>query len=180
MEAALFVACSTGMPSIDRLVTITGTIVRAPTVMNVRIGTPFSHLIAECGGLVDPIAKIVAGGPMMGVAQYSTDVPVTKTVSCLFLMSEKEAKPLRLTNCIHCGKCMRGCPMRLIPCYLNSYSDSQELEQLEGLNIDDCIECGACNYVCPARLPMLQKFKMMKMELAKQRQAASERHKGVQ
>ena len=178
--AALYHAYKTGLPSVSRLVTVTGSIVPHPCVMEVPVGTPFSHLIAQCGELKEPFAKLVSGGPMMGIAQYTAEVPVIKTVSCVLLMSAAEAAAQRRTNCIHCGKCMRGCPMRLTPCYLNYYSDARDLDTLEELNLDNCIECGVCNYNCPARLPMLQKFKLMKVELAKRRRELIEKQRGMQ
>lgn len=178
--ATLYRAYTTGLPSISRYVTVTGSIVPQPTVFEAPLGTPFSHLIAQCGEPTQPCAKLISGGPMMGTAQYSAQVPTTKTVSCILLMGDGEAEALRMTNCIHCGKCMRGCPMRLTPCYLNYYSDARDLDTLEELNLDNCIECGVCVYNCPARLPMLQKFKLMKLELAKRRRELQQKQRGMQ
>lgn len=176
--AALYDACKEGMPLVERFVTVTGSIVQTPAVYSVRIGTPFSHLISRCGILTDSVAKIVSGGSMMGIAQFSQEAPVIKTVTCLLLMSEAEARLDRSTNCIRCGRCTRVCPMRLNPCLLNFYADAKNYEELEAQCVDSCVECGSCSYCCPARLPLLQKIKLMKFELTKHRQSIRMRQRG--
>ena len=175
--AALYRACRSHLPLISRNVTVAGSVVARPGVLSVRLGTPFEALMEHCG-LTAPYAKLLSGGPMMGKAQHTAKVPVIKTVSGLVLRSEREARSQRSTNCIRCGKCMQACPMLLSPCYLNFYSDLGNLAELERLNIDNCIECGVCSYSCPAKLPLVQKFRLSKLELSKQRRAAKERKEG--
>lgn len=175
--AALYRACKNHRPLISRNVTVAGSVVARPRVLNVRLGTPFQALIDHCG-VTAPYAKLLSGGPMMGKAQYTTSAPVIKTVSGLLLLSEQEVQGDRQTNCIRCGRCMRACPMLLSPCYLNFYCDLGNLAELERLNIDNCIECGVCTYSCPAKLPLVQKFRLSKLELGKQRRAARERKEG--
>ena len=175
--AALYRACRSHLPLISRNVTVAGSVVARPGVLSVRLGTPFEALMEHCG-LTAPYAKLLSGGPMMGKAQHTAKVPVIKTVSGLVLLSEREARSQRSTNCIRCGKCMQACPMLLSPCYLNFYSDLGNLAELERLNIDNCIECGVCSYSCPAKLPLVQKFRLSKLELSKQRRAAKERKEG--
>ena len=175
--AALYRACKNHRPLISRNVTVAGSVVARPRVLNVRLGTPFQALIDHCG-VTAPYAKLLSGGPMMGKAQYTTSAPVIKTVSGLLLLSEQEVQGDRQTNCIRCGRCMRACPMLLSPCYLNFYCDLGNLAELERLNIDNCIECGVCTYSCPAKLPLVQKFRLSNLELGKQRRAARERKEG--
>ena len=174
---ALYRACRSHLPLISRNVTVAGSVVARPGVLSVRLGTPFEALMEHCG-LTAPYAKLLSGGPMMGKAQHTAKVPIIKTVSGLVLLSEREARSQRSTNCIRCGKCMQACPMLLSPCYLNFYSDLGNLAELERLNIDNCIECGVCSYSCPAKLPLVQKFRLSKLELSKQRRAAKERKEG--
>ncbi|NLT58586.1 MAG: electron transport complex subunit RsxC [Clostridiales bacterium] len=177
--AALFEAATTGRPLTSRYITVAGSMLEAARVVEAPIGTPIAHLLAHCGPLREAPRKIVLGGPMMGVAQHTLDTPIIKTSSALLLYTEREAEALRGTSCIHCGKCMQGCPMRLSPCYLNIYADSRDYAMLEKFDLGNCIECGVCSYNCPARLPLLQKFRLMKAELAANKRALAEKREGA-
>ena len=172
--AALYAFCAEGRPLISRNVTVAGSAVERPAVLNVRLGTPFETLLEHCGVQV-PYGKLISGGPMMGKAQYTAKVPVIKTVSGILVYSKKDSAIASQGNCIHCGRCVRACPMQLAPLYLNFYSDRNQLEDLERLHLDGCIECGVCTWSCPAGIPLVQKFRLGKMELAKQRRAAKMR-----
>ena len=170
---ALYRAWKYGTPLYERVVTVTGKIVVEPKVLLCRIGTPFQYAIDYCSGLSVEPGKVIMGGPMMGQAQYTTEVPIIKTTSGILVLSKEEAQLPPSTNCIRCGKCLRTCPTRLLPCYLNMYSDMDNLEELDKLGIDNCIECGACTYVCPARLPLTQKFRLYKAKLGEARRNAA-------
>ncbi len=172
--AALYDFCVEGRPLISRNVTVTGDTIERPAVLQVRLGTPFETLLEHCG-LQDSCSKLISGGPMMGKAQYTAKVPVIKTVSGILANCTNGPAADSSTNCIHCGRCVRACPMQLAPLYLNFYSDMDQLEDLERLHLDTCIECGACTWSCPAGIPLVQKFRLGKLELAKQRRAAKMR-----
>lgn len=164
--AAVYKAVYTGEPVIRRIVTVTGEAVREPKNLIVRIGTPFAEVVEAAGGLTDDVWKVLAGGPMMGVAQADLDVPVikgTNAVLCLSQAQNGEASgPL---SCIRCGKCLTVCPMNLQPLYLYRYEGVGDLEALKRLNLTDCIECGCCAYACPGKLPLVERFRAGKREL---------------
>ena len=170
---ALYRAWKFGTPLYERVVTVTGKIVCEPKVLLCRVGTPFQSAVDYCAGLSEDAGKVIMGGPMMGQAQHTTEVPIIKTTSGILILSKEEAVPPPITNCIRCGKCLRTCPTRLLPCYLNMYSDLDNLEELDKLGIDNCVECGACTYVCPARVPLTQKFRLKKAQLMESRRAAA-------
>jgi electron transport complex protein RnfC len=130
----------------------------------VKLGTLVNEVIDYCGGMVGEPGKVILGGPMMGVAQYTTTVPVTKaTTGILVLRAETifRAESPSFT-CIRCGRCVKNCPMDLMPYLMGSYSDSGMWEELEKLNIDDCVECGCCAYICPTKNPLVQLIKVGK------------------
>jgi electron transport complex protein RnfC len=160
---------STGMPLVERVVTVTGSIVKEPSNLMTRLGTSFSDLIEACDWFTEPPAKVLMGGPMMGLAQYTLDVPVIKGTSGILALSKSEvgfevpAEP----SCIRCGRCVDACPMNLIPTYLASYANAGKWLELQRFNINDCIECGCCNYACPTKNPIVQLVKTGKAELAR-------------
>lgn len=155
--AAVYQAVYEGMPLVRRIVTVTGEGVKEPQNMLVPIGTPFSVLVEAAGGLTEEADKVIAGGPMMGKAQESLDVPVVKgTGAILCLTKEKEVKH---TACIRCGKCLAVCPVNLQPLYLYRYGKTKNLAMLEQYHLMDCMECGCCAYTCPAKLPLVEAFR---------------------
>lgn len=163
---AVYRAAHRGQPVIRRIVTITGEGVRKPCNLLVRIGTPFSELIEAAGGLTDDVWKVVAGGPMMGVAQPDLDVPVVKGTNAILCLSKaQDGETGKQTSCIRCGKCVSVCPMRLQPLYLYRYQGAGDLEALKRLNLTDCMECGSCAYACPAKLPLVERFRAGKQAL---------------
>jgi electron transport complex protein RnfC len=169
---------STGMPLVERVVTVTGSVVKEPSNLRVRLGTAFSDVLEACGWFTEPPAKVLMGGPMMGLAQYTLDVPVIKGTSGILALSSKDvgyALPAE-PSCIRCGRCVDVCPMNLIPTYLASYAHAGKWESLQGFNIDDCIECGCCTYTCPTRNPIVQLIKTGKAQLARMK-AREERRK---
>lgn len=160
---------STGMPLVERVVTVTGSIVGEPSNLRVRLGTSFSDVIEACGWFTEPPAKVLMGGPMMGLAQHTLDVPVVKGTSGILVLSKEEvgyAVPAQ-PSCIRCGRCVDACPLNLIPTYLASYANAGKWEDLYRFNINDCIECGCCTYACPTKNPIVQLIKTGKAELAR-------------
>ncbi len=160
---------STGMPLVERVVTVTGSIIKEPSNLLARLGTSFSDLIEACGWFTEPPAKVLMGGPMMGLAQYTLDVPVIKGTSGILVLSKSEVGyeiPAE-SSCIRCGRCVDACPMNLIPTYLASYANAGKWQELPRFNINDCIECGCCTYTCPTKNPIVQLVKTGKAELTR-------------
>lgn len=159
---AVYEAVQKHKPLIERVVTITGKSLANPSNYLVRIGTPVQNLIDAAGGLPEDTGKIISGGPMMGKAISTTDVPVTKGTSGVLIMPEKEAKREQMKNCIRCTRCVTVCPMGLEPYFLMTVSDKQVWDKAEANNIMDCIECGSCSYTCPADRPLLDYIRLGK------------------
>jgi electron transport complex protein RnfC len=164
--AAVAAALRTGMPLIERVVTVTGSPVREPANLRVRLGTSFRELIEQCGGLSEKPAKIIAGGPMMGIAQSSDEVPVIKGTSGILVMSEHDTVLDEPTNCIRCGRCVEACPMFLMPLYIRMYAEAGRWDLAARYSPANCMECGSCAYECPARIPLVQWIKIAKAEIA--------------
>jgi electron transport complex protein RnfC len=118
----------------------------------------------------DETGKVISGGPMMGVAQYSLDVSVTKGTSGMVLLTQDEIPQFISDACIRCGRCVSACPMKLVPSALSIFTERMDFEQADEYNVNDCIECGCCAYVCPSRRPMVHHFKRAKAEIRKMKQ----------
>ncbi len=148
-------------PLIDRVVTVTGTGIKDPKNLLVRIGTKFRDVIDFCGGLSGEPGKIIAGGPMMGIAQYTLDVPVVKGTSGILVLNDPEVFTEEY-NCIRCGRCVDICPTCLFPYAIYRNVRHKKWDAIKKYNVFDCMECGACAYVCPARLNLVQSVKIAK------------------
>ncbi|MFP4525138.1 MAG: electron transport complex subunit RsxC [Bacteroidales bacterium] len=156
---AVYEAVQKNKPLFERVVTVTGKSVVKPSNFLVRIGTPVSELIEAAGGLPEDTGKVVSGGPMMGKALNSLDVPVVKGMSGLLIFSEKEAHRQTEMNCIRCAKCLTVCPMHLEPYLLKKLAQLEYFEEAEQNAIMDCIECGSCGFTCPSHIPLLDYIK---------------------
>jgi len=152
---AVYEAVQKNKPLIERVVTVTGKSVKNPCNLMTRIGTPVSELIEKAGGLPEDTGKVINGGPMMGKALNSLDVPVVKGTSGILIMNNKEAKRCTVQNCIRCGKCVTVCPMGLEPYLLAAQSETAMFDDAEQSHIMDCIECGSCQFTCPSSRPLL-------------------------
>lgn len=155
----------TGMPLVEKCVTVDGSAVNEPANVIAPIGTPIENLFEVCGGLKCEPAKILYGGPMMGIAVPSADTPVLKMTNAVIAMDEKEAAPPKTTPCINCGNCLNHCPFKLDPKGIMHAYNIDDAEALEALNVDLCMECGCCSYVCPAKRPLVQTNKIAKIKL---------------
>ncbi|MBN3034571.1 MAG: electron transport complex subunit RsxC [Bacteroidales bacterium] len=152
---AVYEAVQKNKPLFERVVTVTGKTVKNPSNFMVRIGTPVSHLISSAGGVLEETGKIIAGGPMMGKALTSLDVPVIKGTSGILLIRSDESRRVEQNTCIRCGRCISACPMGLEPWLLGKLISHQEYERAEKERIMDCMECGSCHFICPAGIPLL-------------------------
>lgn len=145
-----------GKPLIERLVTVTGDAITNPSNMLVKIGTNYQELIDEAGGFSSEPAKIIAGGPMMGKAIYSTDIPITKSSSAILCMTKDEVAEYEPSACIRCGRCVSVCPGRVMPNKLATLAEQNNIEEFLKYNGMECCECGCCSYVCPAKRHLTQ------------------------
>lgn len=167
--AAVAAAFKTGMPAIEKNVTVSGDAVSRPSNFRVRTGIPVSFLIEQAGGFKEQPQKVISGGPMMGITQYNIDYPVTKTTSSVLLLANTPETYNADNPCIRCGKCVEHCPMRLMPLKLADAAKKDDTEAAEKYNILECIECGLCSYICPANKNLLQYIRMIKPEVMKKR-----------
>ena len=174
--AAIYDAVYAGMPLVRRAVTVTGGAIAHPSNFIAPIGTPFSELIEAAGGFACTPYKILCGGPMMGLAQYTIDAMTIKGCNAITCLSEKDRRGQAAQHCIRCGKCVENCPMHLMPLFMHKASAAGKLERLKELHVADCIECGCCAYGCPAGIPLVQSFRTAKRMLrdaaAREKEAA--------
>ena len=152
---AIYEAVMKNKPLFERVVTVTGKSVAHPSNFLTRLGTPMSQLIEKAGGMPEDTGKVIGGGPMMGKALLTTEVPVCKGSSGILLMTEKEASRREESPCIRCSKCVSACPMGLEPYLLQKLSEYSDWERAEKEQIMTCIECGSCQFTCPSHRPLL-------------------------
>ncbi len=156
-----------GKPLIERVVTVTGNSVGKPGNFLARIGTSVQSLVDQAGGTVGTVGKLIMGGPMMGLAQSSFDIPVIKGTSGILIMQEQGEMHETYLPCIKCSFCVQACPVHLIPSRLSIIAEAQNWKKAEEFGVNDCIECGCCTYVCPSKRPIVQFIKTTKMKLRK-------------
>jgi len=168
--AAIYRACRYGEPLTERVTTVTGAGVVSPRNFLARIGTSFGELIEACGGFQGEMGSVINGGPMMGIAVHSLDVPIIKGTSGILVLAKAEIPTGEFEPCIRCGMCVRGCPVQLVPSALSDYGETRMLAELESYNIFDCIECGSCSYVCPSKRPIVQFIRYGKKEILAERE----------
>ena len=152
---AVYQAVQKNKPLIERVVTVTGKSLANPSNLLVRIGTPIQQLIDACGGLPEDTGKVISGGPMMGKAVATTEIPTTKGTSGITIMNQKDARRGEVQPCIRCAKCVAACPMGLEPYLLAQLAEHGEFEREINEQIMDCLSCGACQFTCPANRPLL-------------------------
>lgn len=167
---AIYNAIYSGRPLYERIVTVSGDAVTKPCNYKVRTGMLYSEIIAYNGGFKSEPAKIISGGPMMGMALFDIEVPVTKSSSAILGFLKDDVSSAKETNCINCGRCMEACPSGLWPSKLEECSINGDEESFLHYNGMECVECGSCSFVCPAKKQLCQAIKSMrKVQLAKAR-----------
>ena len=164
----------TGMPLVEKCVTVDGSAVQNPQNVIVPIGTPLRDVFEFCGGFKAEPGKVLYGGPMMGIAVPNLDVPVLKNTNALVALDEKEAAPAKTTACIRCGACANHCPFKLNPAAIAKAYKNDDMETLAELRVDICMECGCCSFICPANRPLVQTNKLAKAALREAAQKAKE------
>ena len=163
---AVYEAVQKNKPLVERVVTITGKDVKNPLNLLVRIGTPVNALIEASGGIPENTGKVISGGPMMGKALNSIDIPVAKGTSGILLIPNEEAKRGNVKVCIRCSKCVDVCPMGLEAYLLMTLTQKEIYDRLEEDKVMDCIECGSCSFVCPSDRPLLDYIRLGKKTVA--------------
>ena len=169
---AIYRAVCESTPLMRRVVTVTGDAVNKPRNVIVKTGTLYSELLEYVDGFKCQPEKVISGGPMMGQAQTSLDVPVTKISSALLCMEKDPVSQYESTHCIRCGRCVAACPSRLVPQKLYECSSRGDIDTFAKLNGMECFECGACTYVCPAKLRLTQAFKQSRRAVQDARRKA--------
>ncbi len=163
----------TGLPLIERVVTVTGPGVRRPSNLIVPVGSKLRELLEFCGGLRKDATEIVFGGPMMGASQPDLDAPIIKGTTGVVVLTEKESRRRRTYPCIRCGSCLDACPVFVNPSLLGLLAQAGRFEEMEEANLADCMLCGCCSYVCPSNIPLSQMFALAKAGAKRRKQQAA-------
>lgn len=154
-----------GKPLISRVVTVTGDAINEPGNFEVRFGTNIKEVIEAAGGFKKEPEKVIAGGPMMGIALFDLDVPTVKTTSGLLCILQDEVSRSNTSNCINCGRCLQVCPSRIMPTKLAKFSERGDRENFLKYDGMECCECGCCSYICPSKLNLAQSIKTMRKDV---------------
>ncbi len=160
--AAVNDAVRRGIPLIERVATVSGAAIVEPKNLRIKIGQPLSKLVEFCGGIKGELGKVIQGGPMMGMAAVSLDIPATRGTSGLLLFAEDQVLKEPEGPCVRCGNCVRACPSFILPTDIAYMARKGLVDEAEKLNAMDCIECGCCTYICPARIPLIQSLRQAK------------------
>jgi electron transport complex protein RnfC len=176
---AVHEAVSLGRPLTRRVVTLTGTPVSHPGNFQARIGTLVSAILDEAGGCSSDVAKVISGGPMMGIAQFTLDVPVIKGMSGMLFLGPDEIDVHPPDPCLRCARCVAACPMKLLPTTIEKYVEAEQFDNAVEVGVLDCIECGSCAYVCPSRRRLVHNFKYGKYIANERKKAAAAKGSGA-
>lgn len=167
--AAVYEAVALNKPLISRVVTVTGNGVRKPVNVLARIGDSFASLVEKAGGYTEKAAKLINGGPMMGIAQSTDTIPVQKGTSCILVLDESQINLGEQEPCISCGRCVEVCPMNLMPTMIARLVEFDRFGDAQRYGAMDCIECGSCSYICPAKRKLVESIKFGKSVIARLR-----------
>lgn len=169
--AAIGEAVTLGKPLYERVTTVTGTPIVNPGNWRLKTGTLYKDAVRLAGGVNQDPAKIISGGPMMGMSVYSLDIPVMKNTSGILMLAPEEVVQYESNPCIRCGRCNDNCPMGMMPGILSAQIENLRYELAEEWHVADCIECGCCSYGCPAHRPLVQHMRRAKAEVMAKRKA---------
>lgn len=169
---AVYNAVCKQTPLVRKIITVTGDAVADPCNFSVKLGTDYRELVEAAGGFAKEPQKVISGGPMMGQALFSLNLPVTKTSSALTCFTKDMVAAQEPTPCIRCGRCVEVCPSRIVPTMMMDAALRDDLEAFERIYGMECMECGSCTYVCPARRPLTQAFKDMRKQVMANRKKA--------
>ncbi len=170
--AAIAEVFETGLPLIERIVTVSGHGLRRPANLIVPVGTKLRDLLAFCDGVTPDAAEVIMGGPMMGQAQANLDAPVLKGTTGVVVLEKQETRLEQVYPCIHCGRCLEACPVFLNPSLLGDFARVGRYDDLVDLHLADCMLCGSCAYVCPSNIPLAQLFQASKVALRRAKAGA--------
>jgi len=163
--AAIAEVFETGLPLIERIVTVTGHGLVRPANLIVPVGTKLRDLVEFCGGVTDDAAEVILGGPMMGQALANLDAPVLKGTTGVVVLRRQETRQERVYPCIHCGRCLDACPVFLNPSLLGDLARVARYDEMTEAHLMDCMLCGSCSYVCPSNIPLAQLFQASKVAI---------------
>jgi Na+-translocating ferredoxin:NAD+ oxidoreductase subunit C len=166
---SVYMAVAESTPLMRKVITVTGNAIKEPGNYEVKIGTNINEVVEAAGGFKSQPEKIISGGPMMGQAMFSLEVPVTKSSSSLLALKRDTVSKMNTASCIRCGRCADACPSRIIPQKLYEYSERFDSENFIKYNGMECCDCGCCTYVCPAKLNLNQSFKEMRTSVLNSR-----------
>lgn len=166
---SIYMAVCKQTPLMRKIITVTGDAVKDPKNFKVKLGTNYQELLEAVGGFKTEPEKILSGGPMMGQALFTLDIPVSKTSSALTCFTKDQVAQFEPTPCIRCGRCVSVCPSNIVPVMMMQAALRNDCEAFEKLNGMECVECGSCTYICPARRPLTQAFKEMRKTVAANR-----------
>jgi len=158
-----------GKPLVERVLTVTGSGVKQPANIQVRLGTLVTDVLEYCGGITESTMKLVIGGPMMGLAQPNADIPVIKGTSGILALTDEDIYLAESSPCIRCAKCVTVCPMNLMPTSIAQAAEHGDYRRAEKLYALDCFECGCCSYICPSKIPLVQWIRIGKNEIMKRK-----------
>lgn len=164
---AIYEAVYFRKPLYERVMTVSGACLENPKNLLARLGTPVKDLLEQCGPMSKEPKKIIMGGPMMGIAQFTLQIPVIKGTSGVLALDEAEEKEQEESFCVRCGECVENCPMGLNPGLIALAIAKERLDLAEEYGIMDCTECGLCAYVCPGRRRIVQAIKAAKVKIRK-------------
>lgn len=162
---SIYQAVCKNIPLIRKIITVTGDAIKEPKNFNVPTGMNYAQLIEEAGGYRQNPVKVISGGPMMGLALFDLNIPVTKTSSALLCMTKDQVAEHEPSPCIRCGRCVEVCPSKLIPQKMLEFAERFDNEGFQSMHGMECYECGTCTYVCPAKRRLTQSFKQTRRSI---------------
>jgi len=162
---SIYDAVVKGEPLITAALTVSGKGIKNPKNLIVPVGTPIMDVLDFCGGVTEDAAKVIVGGPMMGVAQFNFSAPVMKATSGIVVLTKKEVDEKDETPCLRCGQCVETCPLGLMPTKLARYTQLEKYEEADDIGITVCMECGTCAFTCPANIPLVQWIRLGKQKV---------------